>query len=53
LESVQHDMGRRILGCGPHVANDAVLGELGRLPLYVRRDVALLRMWGRRITLLR
>ena len=40
-------MGRRILGCGPHVANDAVLGELGWLPLYVRRDVALLRMWGR------
>ena len=47
LESIQYAMGRRILGCGPHVANDAVLGDLGWLPLRVRRDVALLRMWGR------
>ena len=40
-------MGRRILGCGPHVTNEAVLGDLGWLPLLARRDVAALRMWGR------
>ena len=47
LEAVQRDVGRRILGCGASVVNEAVEGELGWLPLQARREVALLRLWGR------
>ena len=40
-------MGRLILGVGPKTANDAVRGELGLWTMAARRDLALLRWWGK------
>ena len=44
-EAVQIEMLKRILRCGPRIPNDVVLGEMGVLPLRVRRDMLRLGFW--------
>ena len=47
IERVQLQMGRLILGARPKTASDAIRGELGLWTMAARRDLALLRWWGK------
>ena len=50
-ECVQTEMGRLILGVGSKTANDAVRGELGLWTMEGRRQLAILRWWGKIISM--
>lgn len=50
-ESLQMEMGRLILGVGSKTANDAVRGELGLWSIESRIKLAILRWWGKIITM--
>ena len=40
-------MGRRILGCRRSTTNEAVLGELGWWTMEERRELLMIRLWGK------
>ena len=47
IERAQLEVGRRILGVSIKTASEAIRGELGLWSMSARRDLALLRWWGK------
>ena len=46
-ELLQREMARRVLGCGKTVTTEALMGELGWVPLLARRKMLRIRFWGK------
>ena len=46
-EKLMRDNGRKVLGCGSRVSNEAVMGELGWVSMLGRRMLLRLSFWGK------